>query len=107
MSTMTGATLYTPEDLLLMPDGDQFELVDGQLVEREMGMWSSYVAGRAHYLLTDFVESRRGRGWVLPGEAGYQCFPDAPGKVRKPDVSFIRFHRRSPEAVTEEGYIRI
>jgi hypothetical protein len=28
---------YTPEDLLRMPDGVNYELVDGQLVERTMG----------------------------------------------------------------------
>ena len=32
-----GARQYTPEDLLRMPDGDRYELVDGQLVERKMG----------------------------------------------------------------------
>ena len=28
---------YTPEDLLVLPDGDNFELVGGELVERNMG----------------------------------------------------------------------
>ena len=28
---------YTPEDLLTMPDGHHFDLVDGHLVERHMG----------------------------------------------------------------------
>ena len=30
----TGAHRYTPEDLLAMPDGKSYELVDGRLVER-------------------------------------------------------------------------
>ena len=30
-------TRYTPEDLLAMPDGENYELVDGRLVERNMG----------------------------------------------------------------------
>jgi Uma2 family endonuclease len=34
-------------------------------------------------------------GWALPSDAGYQCFPDDPNKVRKPDVSFIRADRLS------------
>ncbi len=32
-------------------------------------------------------------GWVAGADAGYQCFPDDPGKVRKPDVSFIQLDR--------------
>src|SRR5262249_42419722 len=46
MSTVATPTRYTPEDLLKMPDGDRYELVDGQLVEHTMSLWSSYVAGR-------------------------------------------------------------
>jgi len=47
MSTaVTTKTHYTPEDLLAMPDGKRFELVGGQLVERNMGLESSWVGGR-------------------------------------------------------------
>ena len=42
-------TRYTPEDLLAMPDGKNYELVDGQLVERKMGVESSWVAGRVTF----------------------------------------------------------
>ena len=28
---------YTPEELLAMPDGHRFDLVDGHLMERNMG----------------------------------------------------------------------
>ena len=38
-------TKYTPEALLSMPDGDQYELVDGELVERPMGFRSSRIGG--------------------------------------------------------------
>ncbi len=31
------ATIYTPEDLLAMPDAKDYELVDGRLVERNLG----------------------------------------------------------------------
>ncbi len=45
MSTSVATqTQYTPEDLLAMPDGKSYELVGGQLVERKMGMESSWVA---------------------------------------------------------------
>ena len=41
---------------------------------------------------------------MFEGECGYQCFPDRPQLVRKPDVSFVR-RDRLPEA--PQGWIRI
>lgn len=37
-------TFYTPEDLLVMADGDSYEFVDGQLVQTKMGTKASWVA---------------------------------------------------------------
>ncbi len=42
----------------------------------------------------------------MTSEAGYQCFPHDPGRVRKPDVSFIRYGRL-PGGVLPKGWIRI
>ncbi len=36
----------TPEDLLAMPDGKRYELVNGRLVERNMGAESSQIGTR-------------------------------------------------------------
>ena len=58
-------TQYTPDDLLAMPDGKSFELVGGQLVERRMGMESSWVA--TSYLHED--QELLGED-VIPG---FQC----------------------------------
>ena len=88
MSSTAPKTTFTPEDLLAMRDGERFELVDGQLVERNMGSESSWVAGRIFLLISTFVEQHR-LGWTWPADNGYQCFPDEPNKVRKPDASFI------------------
>jgi Uma2 family endonuclease len=82
----------TPEELLTMPDGKRFELVDGELVERKMGWKSSWVGGRLLYRLSIYCDAHA-PGWLAPGDASYQCFPDAPQKVRRPDVSFIRAER--------------
>ncbi len=89
MSTASRKKIYTPEDLLKMSDGKSYELVDGKLVRRSMGSESSWVGGRVYRLLSDFCEPNNS-GWVWPADNSYQCFPDAPTKVRKPDVSFIR-----------------
>lgn len=83
---------YTPEDLLKMPDGKDYELVDGQLVERKMGWESGWIGGQLYRFVAVHCAANKA-GWVAPGESSYQCFPDAPDKVRRPDVSFIRADR--------------
>jgi Uma2 family endonuclease len=104
MSTAT-KTHYTPQDLLELPDAVSWELVDGQLVERTMSELSSYIGGRLVHFLMAYCEPA-GLGWVFPADAGYQCFPDAPNKVRKPDASFIR-RERLPEGPHARGFTRI
>jgi Uma2 family endonuclease len=96
---------YTPEELLAMPDGKSYELVDGQLVERNMGAESSWIGGRLHSRLDQFCEEH-GLGWALPADNGFECFPHDPGLVRKPDVSFVRFGRLRGE-VLPKGWIKI
>ena len=58
---------YTPDDLLRMPGGDRFELVDGQLVERNMGQVSSWVGGETLAVLREFVREHK-LGWVFPAD---------------------------------------
>jgi Uma2 family endonuclease len=97
--------IYTPEDLLSMPDRKNYELVDGHLVERNMSQLSVYVGGRLFNRVFTFVDDQ-GLGWTWPAELGYECFPDRPNKVRRPDVSFVRMERM-PEGPTSEGYMHI
>ena len=40
--------------------------------------------------MLDAFSEANDSGWILPADASYQCFPDAPTRVRKPDVSFIK-----------------
>jgi Uma2 family endonuclease len=96
---------YTPQDLLAMPDANNYELVDGHLVERNVSQLSSWVAGRLFRLIDVFIDDKR-LGWAWPSDLGYECFPDSPGKVRRADVSFIRLERL-PEGPTSEGYAAI
>ncbi len=106
MSTAVATkTRYTPEDLLAMPDGKSYELVDGQLVERNMGAESSWVGGRLLSRLDRFCEEH-GLGWALPTDNGFQCFPHQPKLVRRPDVSFVRYGRL-PGGVLPAGWIKI
>jgi Uma2 family endonuclease len=104
MSTVLEKT-YTPEDLLAMPDRKSYELVDGHLVKRNVSVLSSWVGRQLHRSIGNFVDEKK-LGWSWPADLGYVCFPDAPAKVRKPDVSFIR-KERLPEGLRSEGYLYI
>jgi len=96
---------YTPEDLLAMPDGKSYELVDGQLVERNMGAESSQVGGKLYSRLDRFCEEQN-PGLVWPADNGYQCFPHDRDLVRRPDVSFVR-SGRLPGDVAPKGWVKI
>ena len=105
MPTVAAKAAFTPEDLLTLPDAVGYELVDGTLVERHAGSESSAVALAIGIILGSFVKSNR-LGHVFTTDCGYQCYPDDPGKVRKPDLSFVR-RGRFPKGRVPQGYIRI
>jgi Uma2 family endonuclease len=95
----------TPEELLAMPDAVNFELVDGELVERNMSVLSSWVETRVGRLIGAYCDDKS-LGAVFGSSLGYQCFPDRPRRIRKPDVSFIGADRLTPE-LFPEGYCPI
>jgi Uma2 family endonuclease len=94
------AARYTPEDLLTMPDGERFELVNGELVERDMRLLSSVVGTEVLRLLGNYVRENN-LGWVPSSECGYQCFDFAPRMVRRPDASFISLARLSADQLNQ------
>lgn len=108
---------YTPEDLLNMPDGKDFELVNGRLVERHrttrtleadehMGFLSDRIAGRLFQRLANFCDEHP-LGWaLLPNSGGFQGFPGSPRLVRKPDVAFVRYGR-FPEEKLPPGHAHL
>ena len=96
----------TPEELLAMPDGDHYELVDGVPVARTMSLLASRVEPKLSYILEGYNEMS-GLGWVLSAACGYRCFPWKPRQVRRPDVSFIARVRLPADAQSSEGYVTI
>src|SRR4051794_23371747 len=96
----------SPEDLLRMPDGDLYELVGGQLVERNMSTLASFVAGNIYKLVSDHCDHKE-PGWAFPEGTSYQCFPDAPKKVRRADVSLFHWNRRTLADIQSEGHCPI
>ncbi len=105
MSIAAPVAEYTPEDLLKMPDANRFELIDGHLVERNMSMLATFVTARISRLLGNHCEDYRA-GWVFSEGASYQCFPHAPGRVRRADISLFRGDRHNFEDLQLEGHCR-
>lgn len=96
---------YTPTDLLSLPDMQDCELIDGELVEKNMSFLSNYVEGTLFERLSPHCTQNQ-LGKVLGSSMGYQCFPWAPAKVRKPDLSFIRKDRITAD-LWEQGQLLI
>jgi Uma2 family endonuclease len=105
MTIATDKTSITPEELLALPNEKDYELVDGKLVEKHMGSESSAVAMAIGILLGNFIKSKK-LGHLFMADCGYRCFANAPNKIRRPDVSFVR-RGRLPEERLPEGYLRI
>ena len=105
MTVLAEKKAFTPEDLLTMPDGERYELVDGELVEKDMGAESSWIGGQLFARLESFNQEAK-LGWVLPSDVGYQCFAEDARRVRKPDTSFIR-QGRLPRERLPKGHVRI
>ena len=105
MATAITDKLYTPEDLLTLPEAGRYELIDGQLVERNMGAKSSYVAARLLRLL-GLVTDTQALGLLFGSDCGYQIFADDPSRVRYADGSLIR-GGRLPGDTPPEGHCRL
>ena len=99
MATELSQELFTPDQLAFMPNGRDYELVDGHLVKLAMGNESNIVAGKLYRRLADFVENNH-LGWVFMIEGGFVL---SPRTVRKPDISFVRFGR-IPNEHPARGY---
>jgi Uma2 family endonuclease len=91
MATIEARNTYTPADLLTMPEAERFELVDGNLVERNVGVNSGLVELELASQLLQFCKSH-GLGLVWGPSTGIQCFSNR-NTVRKPDAFFVRRER--------------
>jgi Uma2 family endonuclease len=104
MATNISDRVYTPDDLLTMPDGDRYELVDGQLVEGDMSGLACWVMLALSVELGAHVK-RNKLGAMFSSEAQYRCFAEDPNRIRKPDLSFIHRSRFSSDLMS--GFIPI
>lgn len=92
----------TEQDILALQDRTDrlYELVDGILVEKIMGLRESVVAAAVNRILGTFVEEHD--LGLVAGEAGMMRL--AMGLVRIPDISFISW-RQLPDRVCPEEAI--
>lgn len=97
----------TPDDLLHLPDeGKGYELVRGELNERNVGTESSRVGGELHFHIRLFLATHP-LGWAFPQETGFRCFaadPTDPDRVRKPDAAFVSFATLPVSAYKRRGF---
>lgn len=91
-----------PEDLDDIVDGELYEFVGGQAVEKPMGAESDEVALALGGRLREFALGHK-LGRVYGTSTGYRdCFPHAPKLLRKPDVSFVA-EARLPDGRSPRG----
>ncbi len=103
-----GATLDTfPTVPEACPPGEdkRYEFVDGEWVERKMGIKSSRIGVILARHLDVYAEAQKA-GFVIGSDGGYKIFPHAPKLVRYPDVSFIR-RGRLPNDELPDGHMLI
>ncbi|HLX64487.1 MAG TPA: Uma2 family endonuclease [Planctomycetota bacterium] len=94
---------FTPEDLLALNDYPSYELVDGQLVEKNMGAMASRIGFVIALLLESYGANKR-IGLAVT-EATFQCFKSDPNRVRRPDAAFISFETLGGTTLPE-GHIQ-
>ena len=105
MATVVTKQKYTPEDLLNMAEGVNFELVDGELVDRHVGSYAGLIEGLIFGRL--FVHCNASKhAFIWTGTTGCRCFPDDPDKIRKPDVMLVLRERYSTDHLSE-GFVAI
>ncbi len=96
----------TPDDLLAMPDGDAYELIDGRLRMMEMSAQSSSLGSVITILLGIHVRPNR-LGRLCGSDASFRCFSDDPDKIRRPDVAYLSHARLPLETYRAAGHIPV
>ena len=111
MSTAIAERLYTCDEFDALPnpdDGRKMELVDGRVVfSMTVGFDHGRLATAIGAWFFNFVRPR-GLGEVLI-ETGFRLreLPVRAGRVRGPDVSFVRASRVPPRSETRRGSLRL
>ena len=95
MASPAETRVWTWQEALELPNGERYEVINGELRERIMSLRSSSIAGRIVQLLLNWSDAGH-PGTVGGSDGGYTIFDWMPGDVRMPDASFIS-ESRLPE----------
>lgn len=93
----------TADEFLLL-ENKGFELVDGRLKEKNVGAFASKTAVWILSVLFSRFDWQK-FGEFLDSEGGYQCWPEHPDRVRKPDISFIRTEKLE-QGIVPDGWLK-
>ncbi|MBI2766696.1 MAG: Uma2 family endonuclease [Chloroflexi bacterium] len=88
-----------------MPDGDAYELIDGELRERNVSAESSRIAANVTYLLVGYAQTHG--GMVFATDLGLKIFPGRPNHVPRPDGSFVAAGRVHDDVTPSTGFLEI
>lgn len=84
----TETRLWSWQEALELPNGERYEVINGELRERIMSFGSSAIAMLISRFLWRWIDAGH-PGTVTGSDGGYMIFPWSPGDVRMPDVSYI------------------
>ena len=100
----TETRLWTWQEALELPDGERYEVINGELRERIMSFGSSTVASLISKFLWIWLDAGH-PGHVTRSDGGYTIFRWAPGDVRMPHVSYIS--RARLPSVPARGWVSV
>lgn len=98
--------IVTPEELLSLPDNNTMELVNGQIVEKNVGLESSTIEGLFYFRVQSFLVSHP-IAEVFPASMGYRCFRDDVDRIRKRDMTVVRLEPLKTLTDPNPGYMPI
>ena len=100
------AERYSVEEFLALPDSKNYELIDGELKEREMSVDSIWISGRIYGYMFVFL-LRAPLGLLFPDGLPLAIFPDRPRYSPRPDGAYISFQRLGNMSVPVSGSLRL
>lgn len=100
------ARTVTPDELLAMPDNNTMELVNGRIVEKNVGAESAETEGLFLFRFQTFLQSNA-VAKVFSSSLGYRCFRVEPDRIRKPDGTIVRSDRLAALADPNPGFMPI
>jgi len=84
--------IWTWQEALALPDGERYEVVNGELRERKMSSLSSKIAMLISRYLWPWIDAGH-PGSVTGSDGGFAIFPWTAGDVRMPDLAYISYAR--------------